>query len=109
VTETDQAVENFVRDEIAKKYPLHAFIGEESDAASFLPSQPLSFGPTWVIDPIDGTTNFVHGFPEVCARVSFIPASLRKIDINFSQFSWIVNRQVCISIGFVNNKIPCIG
>lgn len=63
VTETDLAVERFVRSEIAQRYPSHAFIGEESDAGGVISN--FSSAPTWIVDPIDGTTNFVHGFPEV--------------------------------------------
>lgn len=78
VTATDQAVEAFVRSEISRLYPTHHFIGEESDAEGVI--SEFSNHPTWIVDPIDGTTNFVHGFPEVC-----------------------------ISIGFVLNKLPVIG
>uniref|UniRef100_W5KGC6 Inositol-1-monophosphatase n=1 Tax=Astyanax mexicanus TaxID=7994 RepID=W5KGC6_ASTMX len=58
VTETDQKVEELIISSIKKKYPTHSFIGEESVAAG-APSI-LTDDPTWIIDPIDGTTNFVH-------------------------------------------------
>uniref|UniRef100_H3CBM9 Inositol-1-monophosphatase n=1 Tax=Tetraodon nigroviridis TaxID=99883 RepID=H3CBM9_TETNG len=69
VTQTDQKVEQLIIQSVKEKYPTHRFIGEESVAAG----EPcvLSDEPTWIIDPIDGTTNFVHGFPFVAVSVGF--------------------------------------
>uniref|UniRef100_A0A667YS60 Inositol-phosphate phosphatase n=1 Tax=Myripristis murdjan TaxID=586833 RepID=A0A667YS60_9TELE len=58
VTETDQRVEKILISAIRDKYPQHKFIGEESVAAG--ERLELSDSPTWIIDPIDGTVNFVH-------------------------------------------------
>ncbi|XP_067434144.1 inositol monophosphatase 2 [Thunnus thynnus] len=69
VTETDQKVEQLIISSIKEKYPTHSFIGEESVAAG-APSV-LTDNPTWIIDPIDGTTNFVHRFPFVCVSIGF--------------------------------------
>jgi len=45
------------------------FIGEETVSCSnFLPE--LTDTPTWIIDPIDGTTNFVHSFPHTCISIA---------------------------------------
>lgn len=69
VTETDQKVEQLIISSIKEKYPTHSFIGEESVAAG-APSV-LTENPTWIIDPIDGTTNFVHRFPFVSVSIGF--------------------------------------
>ncbi|XP_042366332.1 inositol monophosphatase 1-like [Plectropomus leopardus] len=69
VTETDQKVEQLIISSIKEKYPTHSFIGEESVAAG-APSV-LTDNPTWIIDPIDGTTNFVHRFPFVSVSIGF--------------------------------------
>nr|XP_057916370.1 inositol monophosphatase 1-like [Doryrhamphus excisus] len=69
VTETDQRVEQLIISSIKAKFPTHSFIGEESVAAG-APSV-LSDHPTWIIDPIDGTTNFVHRFPFVSVSIGF--------------------------------------
>ncbi|XP_041375505.1 inositol monophosphatase 1-like [Gigantopelta aegis] len=63
VTESDRAVEKMVMDFVSSKYPSHKFIGEESA----VDGQPCKYtnDPTWIVDPIDGTTNFVHQIPEV--------------------------------------------
>lgn len=69
VTETDQQVEAHIISSLKKRYPTHSFIGEESVAAG-APSV-LTCSPTWIIDPIDGTTNFVHRFPFVSVSIGF--------------------------------------
>ncbi|KAM3860229.1 inositol monophosphatase 1-like [Diretmus argenteus] len=69
VTETDQRVEQFIISTIKEKYPTHSFIGEESVAAGA--HSILTDDPTWIIDPIDGTTNFVHRFPFVSVSIGF--------------------------------------
>ncbi|XP_072318281.1 inositol monophosphatase 1 isoform X2 [Eucyclogobius newberryi] len=69
VTETDQKVEQLIIQSVKRKFPTHRFIGEESVSSG----EPcvLSLDPTWIIDPIDGTTNFVHGFPFVGVCIGF--------------------------------------
>ncbi|HLV29200.1 MAG TPA: inositol monophosphatase family protein [Burkholderiaceae bacterium] len=64
VTEVDRAAEEAIIDVLRTAYPTHAFLGEETG------SQPGSEGSggeapefQWIIDPIDGTTNFIHGLP----------------------------------------------
>lgn len=52
VTNLDREVESYLKEELMKKYPAHSFLCEESD-------KELS-DCTWIIDPIDGTTNFVN-------------------------------------------------
>ena len=58
VTETDLAVERLVRDEIAARFPDHRIDGEEYGV-----SGDADAPATWLIDPVDGTTNYVHGLP----------------------------------------------
>ncbi|ESK93421.1 inositol monophosphatase [Moniliophthora roreri MCA 2997] len=70
VTEYDVKVEELVKKEIAAKYPGFKFIGEESYAAGS--RSALTDEPTYCVDPIDGTTNFVHGFPWVCISLGLI-------------------------------------
>jgi inositol-phosphate phosphatase / L-galactose 1-phosphate phosphatase len=68
VTETDTLCEKSILDAIRAEFPSHQFIGEEETAA--LGHTPeLTDQPTWMIDPLDGTTNFVHKFPFVCTCI----------------------------------------
>ncbi len=56
VTEADRAIEQFLISEINKRYPEHAVLGEETGE-----HKGREF--RWLIDPIDGTTSFIHGQP----------------------------------------------
>ncbi|XP_061549121.1 inositol monophosphatase 1-like [Phycodurus eques] len=69
VTQTDQKVEKLIIQSVKEKFPTHCFIGEESVAAGEV--SILTDAPTWIIDPIDGTTNFVHTFPFVAVSIGF--------------------------------------
>lgn len=69
VTQTDQKVEQLIIQSVKEKFPTHKFIGEESVAAG--EACVLTDSPTWIIDPIDGTTNFVHAFPFVAVSIGF--------------------------------------
>jgi myo-inositol-1(or 4)-monophosphatase len=65
VTETDLAVEEFVARRIAERFPTHGILGEERSR-----KEPAA-GEThrWIIDPLDGTTNFVHAHPFFCVSI----------------------------------------
>ncbi|XP_076244734.1 uncharacterized protein LOC143185534 [Calliopsis andreniformis] len=63
VTEYDRQIEDVIIGKLKAKFPSHRFIAEESTGKE-LPE--LTDDPTWIIDPIDGTTNFIHGFPQIC-------------------------------------------
>lgn len=67
VTETDKACEDLIFKHLKKHFPSHKFIGEETSA--LLGTSELTDVPTWIVDPLDGTTNFVHGFPFVCVSI----------------------------------------
>lgn len=68
VTESDKEVEKLLIGKLREEFPNHRFIGEESVAAGL--KSELTTEPTWIIDPIDGTMNFVHGFPVVAVSVA---------------------------------------
>merc|ERR1711915_896392 len=70
VTETDQQVEKMLIGGLREKFPQSKFIGEESVAGG--EKCNLTDQPTWVIDPIDGTTNFVHTNPQICTILAFM-------------------------------------
>lgn len=63
VTQVDQAAEQAILESIRKRYPDHAFLAEESGR-----SGQHEF--TWIVDPLDGTTNFVHGFPTFSVSIA---------------------------------------
>jgi myo-inositol-1(or 4)-monophosphatase len=63
VTEIDRTAEAEIIQIIRRAYPDHAFLGEESGAIGDSPFQ-------WIIDPLDGTTNFLHGFPQFSVSIA---------------------------------------
>jgi myo-inositol-1(or 4)-monophosphatase len=63
VSEIDQAAEREIIDIIHKHYPDHAILAEESGASG-------DHEMRWVIDPLDGTTNFLHGFPHFAVSIA---------------------------------------
>lgn len=67
VTETDTEVEKILIQGISNYFPDHRFIGEESVSSGG--HCELTEVPTWIIDPVDGTMNFVHGFPHCCISI----------------------------------------
>jgi myo-inositol-1(or 4)-monophosphatase len=64
VTEVDRAAEAAIIETVRKAYPEHAILAEES---GLLSSKHSEF--RWIIDPLDGTTNFIHGFPQYCVSI----------------------------------------
>ena len=49
------------------RFPSHRFVGEETTGQE--PLAPLTDEPTWMVDPLDGTTNFVHSFPHCAVSI----------------------------------------
>lgn len=57
VTTADLAAEQLIKERLCAKFPDHEILAEESGGES-TPGRPL-----WIVDPLDGTTNFAHGYP----------------------------------------------
>ncbi|RJG08242.1 inositol monophosphatase family protein [Massilia cavernae] len=67
VTEVDQAAEQAIIETLLKAYPDHAILAEESGASANLNDESEY---SWIIDPLDGTTNFMHGYPNYCVSIA---------------------------------------
>lgn len=63
VSEVDRAAEADIIGTIRRLYPDHAFLAEESGASG-------SGEVVWIVDPLDGTTNFLHGFPQYSVSIA---------------------------------------
>jgi myo-inositol-1(or 4)-monophosphatase len=63
VSEADRAAEAAIRAELARRFPEHGFLGEESGGSGNEETR-------WIVDPLDGTLNFVQGFPHWCVSVA---------------------------------------
>ena len=67
VTEADLASQQAIQAYLSGCFPDHAFLGEEEGAGKTRPAP--GHPPTWIIDPIDGTTNYVHDCPLYCISI----------------------------------------
>lgn len=66
VSEVDQAAEQAIIETLREAYPDHGFLGEESG------SERTDAENVWVIDPLDGTTNFLHSFPQYSVSIALM-------------------------------------
>jgi myo-inositol-1(or 4)-monophosphatase len=64
VSEVDQAAEQAIIDILKEAYPDHGFLGEESGKTN------QDAENIWIIDPLDGTTNFLHNYPFYCVSIA---------------------------------------
>lgn len=79
VTEADYAAQEIIQEILLSAFPKHSFLGEEDTLASAtIQDDGAEF--RWVVDPLDGTTNYVHGL-----------------------------EHYCVSIGLLRNNKPCLG
>ncbi len=68
VTEADFASQETVRKIVLGAFPDHGFVGEEDDPGGGEVSGDSEY--RWIVDPLDGTTNFVHGVPHFCVSLA---------------------------------------
>ncbi|HUQ28452.1 MAG TPA: inositol monophosphatase family protein [Usitatibacter sp.] len=66
VSEVDHAAEDAIISILREAYPDHGILAEESG------SRDADAEYVWVIDPLDGTTNFLHGFPQYCVSIGLL-------------------------------------
>ncbi|AEO67800.1 uncharacterized protein THITE_2089287 [Thermothielavioides terrestris NRRL 8126] len=87
VTKTDEDVESFIRTSIAKRYPDHAFVGEESYSKGASRAYLIDDAvPTWCVDPLDGTVNYTHLFPMFCVSIAFVVGGKPVIGVIYAPF-----------------------
>nr|XP_037284087.1 inositol monophosphatase 1-like [Rhipicephalus microplus] len=109
VTQYDRQVEQLLIGKLQEQYPNHKFIGEESVAAGI--KSEFTNDPTWIIDPIDGDMNFVHGchkralkkgFQQVLARRTNNKRELDVISCNGMERYVDAQRLRCLGSTAVN-------
>ncbi len=66
VTEVDHASEKVIIETLLTAYPAHGILAEESGSTHGVQDAEC----VWIIDPLDGTTNFIHGFPVYCVSIA---------------------------------------
>jgi myo-inositol-1(or 4)-monophosphatase len=80
VTEADLASEKLIVERINSHYPRHAILAEESGASE----DELASGKSdwkWIIDPLDGTTNYAHGYPCFCVSIALERAGAIEVAV----------------------------
>jgi myo-inositol-1(or 4)-monophosphatase len=75
VTQVDRAAESAAIEVIRRAYPDHTILAEESGESRAPEAAPAKqkgaqAETRWIIDPLDGTTNFIHGFPQYCVSIA---------------------------------------
>jgi myo-inositol-1(or 4)-monophosphatase len=68
-TVIDEENETMIIKAIQRRFPSHKVIGEEMTGTSDVIDTPSTTEPTWIIDPVDGTTNFANGLPLTCVSI----------------------------------------
>ncbi|XP_015126899.1 inositol monophosphatase 2-like [Diachasma alloeum] len=81
VTASDQEIEKILISGLSSAFPEHKFIAEESTENA---QQVLTNAPTWIIDPIDGTVNFVHSFPQCCISIGLTIDKILEVGIIYN-------------------------
>eukprot|EP00871_Galdieria_phlegrea_P005711 jgi/Galph1/627/GphlegSOOS_G5430.1 len=88
VTSADISLEKYVSEHLQQSFPSHQVFGEES--ASAIPfsewKEILSQGYVWVLDPVDGTTNWVHGFPFVCISLALVVEGIVQVGVVYDPY-----------------------
>ena len=69
VTQLDIEVESIIIDSLKKIYPDHSYISEEAGLAE---GSSMNSDSLWIIDPLDGTTNYIHGFPYYAISIAHV-------------------------------------
>jgi myo-inositol-1(or 4)-monophosphatase len=81
VTDADLGSQRAIRDYLQGRFPGHDFLGEEGPGAKARPGPDAP--PTWVVDPLDGTTNYVHDCPLYCVSIGLQVAGELVVGVVF--------------------------
>lgn len=87
VTDTDKACESLIFSKLLAAFPEHVLVGEETVAASGGELPSLTSAPTWYVDPVDGTTNFVHRYPLSCVSIGLCVGGEPTLGVVFNPIS----------------------
>ncbi|KAG5876506.1 hypothetical protein JTB14_008443 [Gonioctena quinquepunctata] len=84
VTVYDRKIEDVLIKQIKEKWPHHKFIGEEESEINGIAN--LTDSPTWIIDPIDGTTNFVRNLKMTGVSIGLVINKIQMMGIVYNPF-----------------------
>lgn len=84
VTEADWASQHAIEELLLRRFPDHNFLGEEDPQQL---AQLSAEAPCWVVDPLDGTTNFVHGMPTFAVSVALMQQGKVEVGVVYNPVS----------------------
>ncbi|NLX18939.1 MAG: inositol monophosphatase [Desulfobulbus sp.] len=99
VTETDIAAEQIIIQTLRNDFPDIAVMAEEQRESHFLTTDQL-----WVVDPLDGTTNFAHGFPYCAVSIAFMNKSVAEVAVVYAPFQDELFTAIRGSGAWLNNR-----
>ncbi len=95
VSEADRESEKLIQDYLAEQCPDVGFLGEEQSYAQKLELNPDFKGARWILDPLDGTTNYIHQFPIFCISLALEVNGVLElgiIDMPKLNQTWVAQR-----------------
>jgi myo-inositol-1(or 4)-monophosphatase len=107
VTEADHASQHAIREYINRRFPDHLFVGEEGDDLKTRPAADAP--PCWIVDPLDGTTNYVHDVPMYCVSIGLMVAAELVVGVVYDprqqemfaaakgQGAWLGDQRISVS------------
>ena len=120
VTEADLASENLIIERIRSYYPQHGILAEESGEAVLVGGRRSEW--KWIIDPLDGTTNYAHGYPCFCVSIALEHEGVLEIGVVYDpvrdemfaaergQGATLNDRTIRVSdVDTLNNAMLCTG
>jgi myo-inositol-1(or 4)-monophosphatase len=119
VTESDLASEKLIIDRIKTHYPRHAILAEEAGAAV---AETIDNEWKWIIDPLDGTINYSHGYPCFCVSIGVERAGKIELGVVYDPLrdemfaaergrgATLNERRICVSsVEELNRAMVCTG
>ena len=120
VTEADIAAENLIIERIRSYYPQHGILAEESGEAILVGGKRSDW--KWIVDPLDGTTNYAHGYPCFCVSIALEHAGRLELGVVYDpmreemfaaergQGATLNDRKIRVSeVEELNNAMLCTG
>lgn len=120
VTEADIAAENLIIEGIRSHYPHHGILAEESGEAVLSGGKQSEW--KWIIDPLDGTTNYAHGYPCFCVSIALEHKGVLEVGVVYDpmrnemfaaergQGATLNDRQIRVSnVDELNQAMVCTG
>src|SRR5438105_15099847 len=81
VTDADLGSQRAIQSYLRERFPDHGFLGEEENTSEIQPAADAP--PTWIVDPLDGTTNYVHDCPMYCVSIGLQVAGELVVGVVF--------------------------